>query len=803
MRRLRATPVFTAAALLTLSLAVGGITAAFAVADRLLLEPLPYPDSDRLVDIGYGVPGYGFDVLPFSVGTFVHTRAEQRSLSEMAIYFDADRYNLGIERPERVPVARVTSGFFEVFRSPPELGRTFREGDERVGADPVAIVSHDLWRRRWGADASIIGRKIHVEGVDREVVGVAREGFRYPDRRTSLWIPFTIDPSNLNPMGFGYPGVGRLAPGASLESAREDIARVTGGLGEVYPDRLTPRWAADGRFHSYVRPLKTRVVGDVSAEVWLVFGTAALLLLLATTNLANLFLVRLEGRERERAVRQALGSSRIRLLAAPLSEGLVVGAAGGVGGAGLAAILLAVVVRVAPPDLPRIDEIGLDRGALAFGVAVALAASVAFALLPALAVRRASPHAGLRSGGPGSTRSRGARRVQGALVANQAAVAVALLVAAGLLARSAGNLARVDPGFRATGVITFEIGLPAEEYGADDRARAWVRIADRIERIGAVTAAGGGEFLPLSPDFRKGPLHVEGEDLPEGQAGPIVDLNRVTPRYFEALDIPLIEGRLLERDDGPGGHAAVVVDQVLADRHLGGGPAVGRRIRITPRGEYMEVVGVVGSVRSESFREEPIPFVYLPSDATTPSSPEVATTMTFAARSDEPPERLVHLLTEAVAEIDPGLPLGSVRTIESAVQDHLARQDFVVWVLTSMAAMGLALAAVGVYGVVAYVVVGRRREIGLKIALGARAPGLLASVVGSGLAAVGAGAVAGVLVALLAGRAVEGLLFGVTRADPLTYGLALVLIVGTAALASLPPAWRVSRLDPNAVLREE
>lgn len=339
-RRLLRTPAFTVTALVTLALAVGAVTAAFAVADALLLKPLPYPESQRLVEVGYSVPGYGFDELPFSVGTFVHTETEERSFSELAIYYASDRYNLGLEDPERVPVARVTPDFFAVFRSPPALGRPFTRADRQPGADPVVIVSHALWQRRWGGDPSLVGRTIHVEGVDRRVVGITAEGFHYPDRSTGLWVPLTVDPSNLAPMSFGYPGVARLAPGVSVEAARSDVSRITGQLTEVYPDRITPTWVERGEFHSYVRPLKEKVVGDVRVQVWLVFGTAGLLLLLAVTNVANLFVVRTEERSREMAVRRAMGSGRLGLLGHALAESLVVGAVSGLVGLGLAAVLL-------------------------------------------------------------------------------------------------------------------------------------------------------------------------------------------------------------------------------------------------------------------------------------------------------------------------------------------------------------------------------------------------------------------------------------------------------------------------------
>lgn len=799
LRRLAAAPSFTLATVLTLSLTIGAITAAFAVADQLLLEPLPYPESNQLVAVGYAVPGYGFPDLPFSVGTFYHTRQEQRSFSEFAIYYDSDRFNVGIEHPERIPVAQVTASFFDVFRSPPLLGRSFGKEDEQPGAAPVVIVSYDLWQRRYGGDSTLVGRKIHVEGVDREVVGIARDGFRYPSRQTGLWIPFTIDPTHLRPMAFAYPGVARLAPGVSIEAARADMARVTGQLTDVFPDRLTPTWAANGRFHSYVKPLVAQVVGDVGNEVWLVFATAALLLILAAANLADLFLIRLDGRTREFALRGALGAHRMDLLVPPLFESFSLAGAGAVGGIALAALLLHLLVHLAPPGLPRIDEIGLHAHAVLFAVGAALLAGAFLALLPVFAVLRKNRETALRSTGAASSLSPNTRRVQSVLVGLQAALALVLLVGAGLLGRSAEKLSVVNPGFRAAGVYAFQIGLPAREYDAGARARTYQQIADAIRAVSAVKGVGAAEFLPLATDYRKGPLLVEGHEPPAGQSGPMVDLDRVTAGYFDALGIPLLKGRLFGRDD----KGVVLVNQVLVDQEMGGGPAVGRRIRITGRGEYAEIIGVVGNVRSKSLREKPLPYVFFPPYATTPSTPEVPLAMSFAVRSDAPLERLFPLLQQAVATIDPKLPLGSPRPFSADVKADLLRQDFVTWVVLGMAAIGLLLAAVGVYGVVAYVAARRRKEVGVRIALGATPSSVISHTTTSGLGAVVIGTAAGVLIAFLARKLVQGLLFGVTAGDPVTYVVAVALILVTAAAASIRPAWRASRMDASVILREE
>lgn len=802
-RRLLSTPVFTTAAAATLALAVASLTAAFAVADTLLLHPLPYPESDRLVEVGYAVPAYGFDQLPFSVGTFVATEERQRSLSDFAIYYDSDRLNVGLDDPERVPTARVTPGFFSVFRTAMARGRPFVEGDGRPGASPVAIVSHDLWRRRWGGDEELVGRSVYVEGVDYQIVGIAPGGFHYPDRRIGLWIPLTIDPANLAPMAFGYPGVGRLAPDVSVESADEDVRRITSRMSEVYPDNLTPQWVEGGGFDSYVRPLREKVVGGMEAEVWTVLGTAGLLLLLAAANIANLFLVRAEGRSRDLAMRRALGADRAHLLVESLTESVLVSATGGVVGLLLATVVVRLVVRHAPPDLMTVAVVGMGADEILFGLALALVAGLVFGVIPMWGMKPTSVHAALRAGPGSSTGTPRARFLLTVLMGNQVALAVALLVGAGLLAQSARNLGRVDPGFVAADVMTFEIGLPENEYDAGRRADVWQLLVDNVAEMTSVEAVGAAEFLPLSTDFRKGPLHVEGQDLPEGEAGPLVDLKRVTPGYFAAMGIPVIEGRGIEPGDGPGGYPTVVANQTLVDRFLGGGPALGRRVMLTRRGEYSEIVGVVGDVRTESFRRDPLPFLYYPQGTMTPSSAYVPTAMMFAVRSPVPAAGLVPTLAQAVAGVDPKLPLGSPRSLDSIVAEHLARQRLVAGVLLGMAFMGLVLAALGVYGVIAYVAVRRRREMGVRMALGASRATLLGGIVGRTMAVTAAGAVAGAAVAFVASRYLASVVFGVAPDDPLTYGAALALVVAAAMVGSWAPAWRVSRLDPLEILREE
>lgn len=808
VRRLVRTPVFTLAAIVTLSVAVAALTATFSVAHTLLVKPLPYPESHRLVDLGFRVPGFGFDELPFSDGMFLHTLENQRSFSGLTIYWAGDRFNVGTEDPERIPVARVTPGFFDVLSSPPALGRAFNPEDGAVGAEPVVVVSHALWERRWGADTALVGRVIRAQGAERRVVGIAREGFHFPDRATGLWLPMIIDRAELTPRGFGYPAIGRLAPDASLAEARADMERIAALASEAWPDEFTEAWTTNGRWGSYVQPFPEAVVGDVRTEVLLVLATTVLLLLLAFANVANLFLVRAGGRARELALREALGSGRLRLFGTLLDESLLVGVISAALGGALSVVLIRLATSLAPADLPRLDEIEVAPGSVALAALLCALGGAVFAGLAMMARRRASVADTLRSGGAGASERKGTRRFQDGLVALQVALAVTLLVGSVLLVESFRELTAVETGYDIEDVLTFEVGLPADEHGPDERVRLFRQLTRRLEEAGAVEAAGSVTFLPLSDDFRRGPLFVEGQETADADLGPVVDIKHVTPGYFEAMGIDLLEGRTLDEGDGVDGFPGVVVNRTLAEEHLGEGPALGRRVRVSDEGEFAEVVGVVEDVRSMSLRDPPEPRLYFPLGWWTPLTPTTPEAVGFAVRPSAGASSvgsgvLLAAVADAVADVDPTLPLGSIRTMADAVGETLARERFVAALLAVVALAGLLLAAVGVYGVIAYVAVRRRREVGIRMALGESARSILTGLVGKALRRIVLGAGLGLVAALGLSRLIEGVLFGVSPTQPSTYGvsLALVLLVGLAA--SLIPAWRASRLDPATVLRAE
>ncbi|MDT8369658.1 MAG: ADOP family duplicated permease [Longimicrobiales bacterium] len=803
VRRLRATPGFTAAVLLTLTLALGSLVAAYAVTSAVVLEPLPYPESERLVDFGFAVPGYGFDEIPLSDATWVLVRQSERSFSDLAIYREMGGVNLGSEQPERVRATEATPDFFRVLGRAPVLGRSFTAEEARPGGPQVLVVSHGLWERRWGGDPTILGTGVVVDGARWEVIGVAPEGFRFPNEASDLWLPIQIDEANLAARSFIYSGVGRLEAGVDLAAAYDDLARVTGMAMESWPDEFTTSWVENGDFRPFVKPLHDTVVGDVSTELYLIMGTAVLLLLLSLSNLANLFVVRAERRARELALRSALGADRRELLWNLLTESAVVSAAGGALGLGLAAVLISWLRNHAPPDLPRVSGIGIGVAEVGFAVAILCAAILLFAALPMAGRRFESVADLLRAGGRSATASGRAHRIQTVLVVGQVGLAVTLLVGAGLLAQSFGRLARVDPGFTSTGAVTFELGLPRASYPAEVRTRAWSDLEGRLREVAGVEGAGAITILPLDPFFQKVPLYAEArEDEWEGSP-PLAEIRRVTPGYFDAAGVDLVEGRTLTWNDGPGALRAVVVNATLARTLLAEGPATGQRIRIADDGDDLQVVGVVSDVLTVSLADPPEPEVYLPVNLTQRTDTEVPSTMQVVVRSSRPLEELVPAIREAVGAVDPGLPVAGMVRLHAIVDDDLARERFLSGTLLLMAGTGFLLAVIGVYGLIAYVVSNRQREIGIRMALGESRAGVWGGFVRRAVLHGSLGALGGLAVAGVGSRYLDSLLFETARMEPWIYGGAALVLIMTAGLAAFAPAWRAARIDPAEVLREE
>ena len=801
MRGLIRSPGFTVIVVGTLAVGIGANTAIFSVVDNVLLRPLPYADSDQLVWLNFTAPGLGYDEMPFSEGVYAYMRTAQRSLQGMAL-FSGQEFNLsGRGDASRVSGERVTPGFFQLLGVRPALGRAFAPGDGKPGAAPVVILSHALWLSEFGGDAGAIGRTLTIDGVAHEVVGVAPPRFAFPGPNDQVWLPLIIDPANLNVGNFSYPCIGRLKPGETVAAAHADFQSLVSHIGHVVPD-LTPAVVTKAHFAVVVRSLKERVVGGIRRPLWLVLGTGAFVLLIALANVANLFLVRAEGRRPELALRTALGASRADLIGAMLGESLVLALLGGALGLGLALVGVDALLALLPSAMPRAAEIGLNGDVLLFTLAAAGVVGLVFGAFPM--VGRAVPElsAALKGNARMITAGRAQGRLRQVLVSGQVALALVLLIGAGLMVRTFQAARSVDLGFSPDHVLTFDVALPRADYPTAYRAaNFWRDMIDRIGALPGVRSAAVVNNLPLGSGIENGSIMIEDQPAPAGGLAPLAERTYVSPAYFQTLNIPVLQGRALDAHDAADGVPGVVVNRSFARHWWPGGSALGHWIRESAADPWYQVVGVVGDVRFQSLEKAGGDAVYFPVVAGAPASPRTPLHMAVAVQMSGDPALLVTAIRAQVRGLDRHLPMAHVRTLRSLVNDSMARTSFILLLLGIAAAVALLLSMVGIYGVVSYVVGQRRREFGVRMALGATARDVRRMVVREGVMLGAAGVSVGLIAALALSRLLRTLLFGVSASDPVTYGLVAVALLGVAVLASYLPARRASATDPTEALR--
>ncbi len=796
IRGLVRTPALTAAALVALALGIGANTAIFSVVDGVLLRPLPYPRAGRLTLLIDSNPTAGFPRFAASPPNFADWRAQTHSFTDLAA-FTGTNLSLtapGVE-PERIQGARVSAGFFAVMGVPPALGRAFRAQEDRPGAGDVVVLSRRLWQRRFGADPGVVGRRVTLDGTPHTVVGVAPEGFYFPSRDTEAWVPLALE-NDPKQRGAHYLGViGRLADGVTLEQAQAEMSAIARRLEQQYPDNDTG-WGVN------LLLLRDRVVEDVRPALLVLMVTVGVVLLIACANVANLLLARMAAREREIAIRGALGAARWRLVRQFLAESLVLALAGGLVGLGLGVAGTRALVAMSADAIPRASEIGLDWTVLGFTLALALATGLVFGLLPALHASKGDLQGALREGGRGQSAGGRARLVRDALVLVEVAAALVLLVVAGLLIRTFVGLQGVSPGFDPSGVMTLRLSLPESTYPDDaSQAAFYERLSERLRAIPGVEASGTGFPLPLGGSSYVLSFAVEGRPAPAPNQSPKSWMRFVTPGYLQALGIPLVRGRGLAVSDRAGVPRVAVVSRTFAATNFPGEDPIGHRITFgdptDPDAEWVEIVGVVGSVRDQSLAEEPNGETYL-SAFQTPL--DVATVV---ARTAGDPAALAPALRAAVHDVDPNLPVYRVETMEAVVADSLADRRFNAMLLALFAGLALVLASVGVYGVISYSVSQRTSEMGLRLALGAERREVTAMVVRQGMARVGIGVAVGLAGAFLAGRFLRSLVVGITVRDPLTFAAVALVLLAVALFATWLPARRATRVDPVVALRSE
>ncbi len=803
VRSLLRYPTFTTIAVLTLALGIGANTAVFTLVDGVLISPLPYDGADELVALRHQ-GREGRDRLPMSTGLYVFYGEHARSLEEIGLWSNVEVNLVTEAETERVPIQVVTPDFFTVLRAQAALGRTFTEDEGNPDAELTAVLSDGLWEARFARDPSVIGRSVDVNGRLRRIVGVMPPDFGFPDRDARLWLPLQVDPARAPLAAFGSGGVARLADGQTIESVDAELTSLIGQLAEYYPDSGAPAFLAEVGLRPVILSLKEELVGDMSRTLWILLGTVGFVLLIACANVANLLLVRAEGRQRELALRVAVGAGRAQVLRSFMSESAALAAAGAVLGVGIASLALRFTIDAVPADLPRVDEIGLDVRVLGFTLAMAIGCAVFFGLFPLLRYGADNLGTQLRDGAAhGSTGGRGHHRLRNGLVVAQMALALVLLIGSGLMFRSFQALRDTDPGFRAEGVLTARLTVPtAEVPGWEETASFFRVLREQLLAQGGVEAVGYASSAPLTSGL--GYYNVALEDHPRepGELPVFANHNSVEGDYFETLGIPILEGRAFQAGDGAEGRRVAVVGQAFAERYWPGQSALGRRLNAGP-GEWYDIVGVVGDAHYDEIGQANDEMVYWPLTQGEADDPQAARSMDVVIRTTVDPLTLIPVLRREVQALNPRIPVSNPRTMESVVSAATSRTSFTMALLGAASGVALLLGLVGIYGVISYVVSQRTRESGVRMAPAATGPSVRGMVVRQGLTLAVAGVVLGLLAAGAMSSVMASLLYGVGALDPITYGSVAAALVVVSLAASWIPASRAAGVDPSTALRSE
>ena len=818
LRRFAREPLFTAVTLLTLGLGIGAGTAVYSVVDGVLLEPLPYSEPAELVTVVHAAPGLDVDRIPNSRSAHVVYEELSRSFQAMALHSGNSVTFTGSGDPARLTARRITPSLFDVLRVQPALGRPFTREEGREGGEAVVLLSHGLWQERFGADPATVGRTVLLNGRSHEIVGVMPQGFAFPHPDVRLWLPLVTDPASASFQGFNEEGIARLAPGVTPEAAGREIQSLIPRLLERYPD-FTPALLERMGLRARVHPYMDDVVGEVRTALWILLGTVAFVLLIACANVANLMLVRAEGRRRELALRSAIGAQRTDLLSQHLTESLALTAAGAALGLGLAWQGLVLLRRLGGDTVPRLEEVGLDASVLLFTMGVTALAAVTFALIPVFRHRALRPAEELRDGSRSSTGGQRGIRARELLVGGQVALALVLLVGSGLMLRSFSALRGVDPGFQAEDVLTFRVSLPSSSYGSPEEiASLHQRFLERLRGLPGVQEAGAVSQLPVTGMSGINGFYEVSDPPANDEMAPVLETRSATPGFFEALGIPVLRGRSPRWGDGADGRSVMVISEkaaeiLLAGRVRDGDPEalaraleaeIVRGVAASDDASSAAVVGVVGDVHNVSLVEEPMGTVYYaPLQAEGETQAWLTQSMSYAVRTSGSPLALVPDVRRLLREADPGLPLSGIRSLEEHLARARARTVFTLTMLGIATVMGLILGAVGLYGVISHVTASRTREIGLRMALGADGPNVRAMVLKRGMLVTGGGILVGLLGAGAMTRSLQSLLYGVEATDPLTYGAVTGLLLAVSFLAIWIPARRASTTDVMEALRWE
>ena len=786
-------PGFSAGAVMTLALGIGATTAIFSVVYGVLLKPLPFHDSARLVSVMHRAPGINVPLVNHGPATYFTYRDSQRVFEDIGAWESNEVSITGRGDPEQVEALSVSATTLPQLRVQPILGRLFSAKDDAPRSPLRAVLTHGYWQRRFGGAETVIGQAIEVDGTPAEIVGVLPSSFRFLRAEPALLLPMQLDRADAAGVEFDFQALARLKPGVTLEAANADVARMIHLLPEAF-DSL--------QMEPNVRPLADDVIGDVGEVLWILLAAVSVVLLIACGNVANLFLIRAEARQQELAIRAALGASRARLARVLLSEAILLSLAGGALGIVLARAVIALLHRLAPAELPRIDEIALDPPVLLFTLGVSVLSGILFGL--AAILRFAKPGAAaLKEGGRAGSDAPGRHRTRNTLAVAQIALSLMLMIVSGLMIRTFVAMRDVHPGFTGPDTVqTFRIAVPAR-LAADPRqfARTHESIAQRLAAVPGVSSVGIASSITMDGEDNANPLYVEGVQVADGRLPPLRRFKSVAPGYFETMGNAVVAGRAITWTDVYETRPVIVISEVLAREYWGEpSKALGRRVRASLTLPWREIVGVVGNERDDGLNHPATALVYWPMLNDTYPRRDLAYAVR-SARVGQP--GFLRELQQAVWSVNPQLPLAAAQTLDAIQAASMAQTTFAMTMLGIAAGVALILGVVGIYGVVAYLAARRTREIGIRIALGAQIGDVRAMFLRHGLSLTAAGIGVGIGVALVITRVLSALLFGVRTTDPATYAAVSVVLGGVALLATYLPARRASRVDPVVALRAD
>jgi len=810
LRRLAASPAFSLTALVTLGVAIGANALIFSVVNGVLLKPLPFADPDRLVGVWHLAPGIMDGDLNQSPATYL-TYREEGVFQDIGMWDNSAASVTGRGEPERVDALLVTDGTLSVVGVQPVVGRRFTAEDDAPGSAETVLLSYAYWQRMFGGSEAELGQSIEVDGTPRQIIGVLPEGFRFLRYNPAIVLPFRFDRSKLFVGNFSYQAVARLKPGGTMEQAAAAISRLIPGIPDRFP--MPPGFSREMynevRLSPLVRPLAHDVVGDIGKVLWILLGTVGLVLLVACANVANLFLVRAESRQQELAIRTALGASRGQVARELLTEALTLAVCASILGLVMAYAGAQVLIALEPSGLPRLEDITIDARVLLFTVVLSLAAGLLFGLIPIAKYANPRLANALKEGGRGSSDGRERHRARNGLVVAQVALALVLLVASGLMIRTFVAMRDVPPGFTyPESVLTMRIAIPdAVVKDPLQAAQTHELILQRLAALPGVTSVAQSSSITMDGNRSGDPVWAEDKAWPEGQMPPLRRYKWISPGYFKTMGNTIVAGRDLTWDDLHQRVPVVLVSDKLAREFWGSAPAaIGKRIRNSPKNMWREIVGVVGDERDDGVTTEADPTVYWPTvmDDYWDQPLFVQRYLGYAIRTPRvQTPGFLQEVQQAVWAVNPSLPVARVATLAELYDRSMAQTSFALVVLGVAGGVALLLGLVGIYGVIAYIVEGRKREVGIRMAIGATGGQVQSLFLRRGLFLTGVGLLVGLLASVGVMRLLSALLFGVSPFDPLTYAVVVAALGAVAVLATWLPARHATRVDPSMALRSQ